>query len=164
MIWLKITLEILVIFFALFMICFIPLVLKGPVCLVFFYPNEVRHRVVRLKLTTKGIIKRNKTIFRLTVVPFYLLAVIISVFVINGADNFLSAFLQMTFIATMVNLLDCIFIDEIWVRKTNMWVIKGTEDLKNKYVPLDLQIKKRVATEISILVVSAIVSFIASII
>lgn len=133
---LKIILEIIVIFICLVLICLIPLLIKGPISMVFFYHKEVQERAVFLGLTTNKTIKRNGIIFRLIAIPLYIVALVISAFVINGARDFLSLFWQMIVIAMAVNILDCIFVDEIWVRKTKMWIIPGTEDLKRNYVPL----------------------------
>ena len=48
----------------------------------------------------------------------------------NGARGFLSGFLEMFVILSVMNLIDRLLIDEIWVGKTKMWIIPGTEDLR----------------------------------
>lgn len=94
------------------------------------YHKDVQDKCVEMGLITHEQIIKNMKLFRnigiLYLVPFLL----ISVYAVNGARGFASGFLQMFVILSIVNLVDRIFIDEIWVGHTKAWTIEGTEELK----------------------------------
>lgn len=94
------------------------------------YHKDVQDKCVEMGLITHEQIIKNMKLFRnigiLYLVPFLL----ISVYAVNGARGFASGFLQMFVILSIVNLVDRIFIDEIWVGHTKAWIIKGTEDMR----------------------------------
>jgi hypothetical protein len=149
-------LEGLVMCFILLIICVIGIA-NGPVGLVNFYEPDVQQRVVELGLTTKARIKRNNMISAIalflpcfTLVPFM-------VYYINGANNFLSGFLQMSAILWIMGVFDRIFVDWYWVGKTKAWQIKGTEDLK-PYIPVKMLIIKWSFTLIGFPVIAAVIA------
>lgn len=103
---------------------------KGAVGMVHFYSPEVQARCVKLGLTTHECIRRNAVIFKASCIPGYIAYVLIFVYAVNGARGFLAGFWQMLVILSVMNLIDRLLIDGVWVEKTNAWTIPGTEDLK----------------------------------
>lgn len=116
--------------------CFIILLLcvigiaNGAVGLVHMYEEDVRDRVIELKLTTEKRIRRNAVLFKIVGMLLLSVFVLVSVYVVNGARNFLEGFWQINIILLMEGLFDRLFIDWYWVGKTKAWDIPGTEDLK----------------------------------
>ena len=55
---------------------------------------------------------------------------LVSVYAVNGARGFLPGFAQTFGILSVVNLIDRLLIDELWVCHSGAWDIPGTEDLK----------------------------------
>lgn len=71
----------------------------------------------------------------------YIIYVLVAVYVINGTRNFVPTALQCFAILSILNLVDRILIDELWVGYTKAWTIHGTEDLK-PYINKQDQVKK----------------------
>ena len=63
-------------------------------------------------------------------IPVYLVFVLVSVYVVNGARGFWTGFWQCFAILSVMNLIDRFGIDDYWVGHTKAWVIPGTEDLR----------------------------------
>lgn len=103
---------------------------NGAVGLVHFYHADVQERCVELGLTTHEKIKRNSKLLKLFCLPVYLLYVLLCVYALNSARGFWQGFWQLFVIFFVMNLIDRIFIDGVWVCYTNAWNIPGTEDLK----------------------------------
>ena len=55
---------------------------------------------------------------------------LVFVYAVNGARDFLTGFWQLLVMLSVLNLADRLFIDGWWVGHTNAWTIPGTEDLK----------------------------------
>lgn len=102
---------------------------KGAVGMVHLYSAEVQERCVELGLTTKEKIRRRAIILKVACLPLYMVYVWICVYVINGADGFLTAFWQCFVILFVMNLIDRFLIDDLWVGHTKAWIIPDTEDL-----------------------------------
>ena len=98
--------------------------------MVFLYHQDVRDRCVERGLTTHEKIKRNQVIFKCLCIPGYFAYVLIFAYAVNGAVGFLSGFLHMFGILSVMNIIDRIFVDWLWVGHTSAWTIPGTEDLK----------------------------------
>ena len=49
-----------------------------------------------------------------------------------------------------------------WVRRGKRWVIEGTQDLRDSYVPAGLQIRKRVSAGISFAAAAALLAWICT--
>ena len=103
---------------------------KGAVGMVHLYHDDVQARCVELGLTTRGKIKKNSLRFKLCCMPIYLAYVLVFVYAVNGARDFLTGFWQLLVMLSVLNLADRLFIDGWWVEHTKAWTIPGTEDLK----------------------------------
>ena len=55
---------------------------------------------------------------------------LVFVYAVNGARDFLTGFWQLLVMLSVLNLADRLFIDGWWVWHTKAWTIPGTEDLK----------------------------------
>ena len=107
--------------FVLLIICVVGIA-NGPVGMVFFYEKEVQDKAVELELTTREMInKRKMTTFIALLVP-QLLFVPLMVYLVNGAQDFKTAAVQMTVIYLISGLFDRLFIDWYWVGKTKAWI------------------------------------------
>ena len=126
--------------FILLIICVVGIA-NGPVGLVTFFEQDVKDRVVELKLTTKEKIKRQTIISSIILFVPIIFLVPYMVYGINGVTDFKEGFIQMTIILLIMGLFDRIFIDCYWVCHTKAWEIKGTEDLK-PYIPKSTLLKK----------------------
>ena len=104
------------------------LVLNDPVRGIFFYPKEIRQRVFELGLTTKEEAKRRKVIFFTILVIGIAVLPVIFIGVWSDISDFRTAFIQVVIFLEAMNLYDGIVVDEIWVRFSKFWIIKGTED------------------------------------
>ena len=150
-------------FFCLMMVGVLKFMIRdGAIHAVHFYPKKIQDRVIELGLITPGEIKANSVHFRMICIPLYIVISCIFVYGVNAAETFLSAFLEMLFIFEVFNLFDCLVIDETWVRKDKAWLIPGTEDLYDDYLPLDLQIRKRVSAGIFFALIAAVIALIGS--
>jgi hypothetical protein len=101
----------------------------GAVNMVFLYHQDVQERCINNGMITREKINRNQRIFKILGIPGYLVYVLVSVWIVNGARGFLPGFWQAFAILSIVNLIDRLIIDEYWVGHTRDWVIPGTEDL-----------------------------------
>ena len=118
---------------------------NGPVGLVVLYEKDVQDRVIELGYTTK---EKNKKSFIITSIALFVPMIILlpfMVYYINGVDNFINGFWQMSIIFWIAGLFDRFFIDWYWVGKTNAWNISNTEDLK-PYIPTKVLIRKWIGT------------------
>ena len=125
---LKLILEGLGLSAVLFIICLIG-IKDGAVGMVQLYHKNVQDRCVELGMTTHEKIKRRALKARLISIPLYLVYVLFSVYVINETRGFVSGFLHIFVILSVMNLFDRLIIDEFWVGHTTAWLIPGTEDL-----------------------------------
>ena len=103
---------------------------KGAVGMVHLYHDDVQARCVELGLTTREKIKKNSLRFKLCCMPIYLAYVLVFVYAVNGARDFLTGFWQLLVMLSVLNLADRLFIDGWWVGHTKAWTIPDTEDLK----------------------------------
>ena len=114
---------------------------EGAVGMVHLYSPEVQERCVRLGLTTREKIRRNRVRFKLLCIPGYLAYVLAFVYAVNGARGFAAGFWQLLLILSVMNLIDRFLIDGYWVGHTRAWTIPGTEDLK-PYITAEDKAKK----------------------
>ena len=135
-----VVLEGIVMCFILLIICVVGIA-NGPVGLVTFFEQDVKDRVVELKLTTKDKIKKQTVISSILLFVPIIFLVTYMVYGINGVTEFKDGFIQMTIILLIMGLFDRLFIDWYWVGHTKTWEIKGTEDLK-PYIPKKTLFKK----------------------
>ena len=148
--------------FILLIICVVGIA-NGPVGLVTFFEQEVKDRVVELKLTTKEKIKRQTIISSIILFVPIIFLVPYMVYGINGVTDFKEGFIQMTIILLIMGLFDRIFIDWYWVGHTKAWEIKGTEDLK-PYIPKSTLLKKWFGTIVMYPLYSALAAWIMTMI
>ena len=151
-------LEGIVMCFILLIICVVGIA-NGPVGLVTFFEQDVKDRVVELKLTTKDKIKKQTIISSILLFVPIIFFVPYMVYGINGVTEFKDGFIQMTIILLIVGLFDRLFIDWYWVGHTKTWEIKGTEDLK-PYIPKKTLFKKWFGTIVTYPLYSLLIAWI----
>ncbi len=156
MLIIKVIIEGLGLGFLLYLICAIG-IRKGVIGMVHMYSSEVQRRVIDNGITTAEEIKRRSILFKALCIPGYFIYVLICAYAVNGARGFVSGFLQMFAILSIMNLIDRIFVDGYWVGYTNDWNIPGTEDLK-PYITSDDKKKKWIFGTVGMAIVSAILS------
>ncbi len=103
---------------------------KGAVNMVFLYHKDVQDKSVKSGLITREKIRRNALLFKGICIPIYFAFILISAYAVNGARAFWPGFWQMFAILSIVNLIDRLLIDELWVGHTKAWEIPDTEDMK----------------------------------
>ena len=130
---------------------------NGAVGMVHLYEEEVQARVVKLGLTTREKIARNKKLFKALCIPGYLAYVLVFVYAVNGARGFLTPFWQLLVILSVMNLVDRFLIDDYWVGHTKAWTIPGTEDMK-PYINAAAKRKKWLFGTVGMVVISAVLS------
>ena len=136
---------------------------NGAVGMVHLYHQNVQDRCVELGLTIHEKISRNSKRFKAVCLPGYILYVLVCVYAINGARDFLSGFWQMLVILSVMNVMDRFLVDGWWVGHTKAWTIPGTEDLK-PYITRQDKIKKWIMGTVGMAVVSAVLAGIAALI
>ena len=151
-------LEGIVMCFILLIICVVGIA-NGPIGLVTFFEQDVKDRVVELKLTTKDKIKKQTIISSILLFVPIIFLVPYMVYGINGVTEFKDGFIQMTIILLIVGLFDRLFIDWYWVGHTKTWEIKGTEYLK-PYIPKRTLFKKWFGTIVTYPLYSLLIAWI----
>ena len=101
----------------------------GAVGMVYLYHKDVQDRCVELGITTHEQIKKRAITFKIAGILSYVAYSLVFVYAVNGARGFLQGFLQILIILFVCNVIDRIFVDELWVCHTKTWIIPGTEDL-----------------------------------
>lgn len=101
----------------------------GAVGMVYLYHKDVQDRCVELGITTHEQIKKRAIIFKISGILSYIAYSLVFVYAVNGTRGFLQGFLQILIILFVCNVIDRIFVDELWVCHTKTWIIPGTEDL-----------------------------------
>ena len=96
-------------------------------------------------------------IFKAVCVPGYIAYVLVCVYAVNGARDFLAGFWQLLVILSVMNLIDRFWVDGYWVGHTNAWEIPGTEDLKPYITAKDKQ-KKWLFGTVGMAVISAVLA------
>ena len=153
-----VVLEGIVMCFILLIICVVGIA-NGPVGLVTFFEQDVKDRVVKLKLTTKEKIQKQTVISTILLFLPIIFLVPYMVYGINGVTEFKDGFIQMTIILLIMGLFDRLFIDWYWVGHTKTWEIKGTEDLK-PYIPKKTLFKKWFGTLVTYPLYSLLIAWI----
>lgn len=118
----------------------------GAVGAVHLYNRDVQERCVVLGLTTHEKIKKRSRRFKAAMLPIYLAYLLVCVYVINGARGFAAGFVQTLVILEILNLIDRLVIDGLWVEKTSAWIIPGTEDLRPYIKPENKRTKWLIGT------------------
>lgn len=96
---------------------------------LYFYPKPVQERVYELGLTDRQTVAKKRKIFMTAF--FTVMAVVLIVIIIfwNKVRYFWPAYLQALLFLEVMNWFDGIVIDKIWVAKSRLWIIPGTEDI-----------------------------------
>ena len=136
---------------------------NGAVNMVFLYHKDVQERCMREGLITKDQIQKNQRFFKSLGIPVYLVFVLVSVYVVNGARGFWTGFWQCFAILSVMNLIDRFGIDDYWVGHTKEWVIPGTEDMR-PYINRKDKLGKWLIGTVGFAVLSAILSGIMTLI
>lgn len=130
---------------------------KGAVGMVHLYEPEVQARCVELGLTTFEKIKHNSIVFKAVCLPGYIAYVLVCVYAVNGARDFVTGFWQLLVILSVMNLIDRFLVDGYWVGHTKAWVIPGTEDLR-PYINSAAKRKKWLFGTLGMAVIAAILA------
>ena len=96
---------------------------------LYFYPKPVQERVYELGLTDRQTVSKKRKIFMIAFFTVMAIALIAIIAIWNKARDFLPAYLQALLFLEVMNWFDGIVIDKIWVAKSKLWVIPGTEDI-----------------------------------
>ena len=122
--------------------------------MVHLYSPAVQQRCVKLGLTSPERIRRNSLLFKAVCVPGYIAYVMVCVYALNGAKDFVQGFWQLLVILSVMSLIDRFLVDGYWVGHTNAWEILGTEDLK-PYITAKDKGKKWLFGTVGMAVISA---------
>ena len=130
---------------------------NGAVGMVHLYHQDVQNRCVELGLTTHEKIRKNSKTFKIVCIPGYVLYILVCVYGVNGARGFLAGFCQMFVILEVMNVMDRILVDNLWVGHTKAWTIPGTEEFK-PYITHEDKCKKWIFGTVGMAVISAILA------
>lgn len=155
MIW-QVLIEGLVLGALLVLICAVG-IRNGAVGMVHLYEPEVQARCVELGLTTFEKIKHNSIVFKAACLPGYIAYVLVCVYAVNGARDFVTGFWQLLVILSVMNLIDRFLVDGYWVGHTKAWVIPGTEDLR-PYINSAAKRKKWLFGTLGMAVIAAVLA------
>ena len=155
MIW-QVLIEGLILGVLLVLICAVG-IRKGAVGMVHLYEPEVQARCVELGLTTFEKIKHNSLVFKAVCLPGYIAYVLVCVYAVNGARDFVTGFWQLFVILSVMNLIDRFFVDGWWVGHTKAWIIPGTEDMR-PYINAAAKRKKWLFGTVGMAVISAVLA------
>lgn len=128
---------------------------NGAVGMLHLYHRDVQERCIKMGLITKEQISKRSKLMKSVMMPVYLFYLLLAVYVVNGAGDFVSAALQCFAILSILNLVDRILVDELWVGHTKAWTIPSTEDLK-PYIKKQDRIKKWIIGTMGFALVSCI--------
>lgn len=102
---------------------------NGAINGIYFYPKPVQERAVAIGLTDWATIRRKKRRFMIPFFLFLLAALLLIIGLWNGVSEFKTAYWQALLFLQVMNWFDGIVIDRLWVGRSKLWVIPGTEDL-----------------------------------
>ena len=155
MIW-QVLIEGLVLGVLLVLICAVG-IRNGAVGMVHLYEPEVQARCVELGLTTFEKIKHNSIVFKAVCLPGYIAYVLVCVYAVTGARDFVTGFWQLLVMLSVMNLIDRFLVDGYWVGHTEAWVIPGTEDLR-PYINSAAKRKKWLFGTLGMAVIAAVLA------
>lgn len=113
---------------------------KGPLGGIFFYPKVVQDRVVTLGLITKEEIKKRRAFAYALLAAWMLIVPGVMILFINGARGYFDLCWQFYVLFFGAEFYDWLFIDTIWVARSDWWLIPGTGDLDGTWH--DVSVKK----------------------
>ena len=136
---------------------------NGAIGMVHLYHQNVQDRCVEMGLTTHEKIRKNSKTFKIVCIPGYILYIFICVYGVNGARGFWNGFWQMFVILSVMNLMDRILVDNLWVGHMKAWIIPGTEELR-PYITHEDKCKKWMMGTVGMAVISAVLAGIAALV
>ena len=96
---------------------------------LYFYPKPVQERVYALGLTDRETVARKRKRFMSPFLAVMLCALLLIIRLWNGIRDFRPAYFQALLFLEVMNWFDGIVIDRLWVGRSRLWVIPGTEDI-----------------------------------
>lgn len=130
---------------------------------VHLYHQNVQDRCVEMGMTTHEKIRKKSKTFKIVCIPGYILYILGCVYGVNGARGFWNGFWQMFVILSVMNLMDRILVDNLWVGHTKAWTIPGTEELR-PYITHEDKCKKWIMGTVGMAVISAVLAGIAALV
>lgn len=140
MLILKLVTEILILWILYILYMGILVYRKGPLGGIFFYPKVVQDRVVTLGLITKEEFKKRRAFAYALLLAWMLIAPGVMILLVNGARGYFDLCWQFYVLFLGAEFYDWLFIDTIWVAKSDWWLIPGTGDLDGTWH--DVNVKK----------------------
>ena len=107
---------------------------KNPIATLYNYPPKVIEKVKSMP-EYKDKIPTTKNMLVAKFTAAFVIVVIVSLILryINNYTTFIDAFKYSLLIWTVVNIYDVIVIDILWFCKSDKFVFKGTEDIREEY-------------------------------
>ena len=147
-----------VVLFCLLYIFMVKIAVKndGLNCL-YFYPEEYIDAAVKRGLADRDEVAKRSKRFMIPFCIILFVAVIAIIAVWNGVADFKTAYFQSCVLLVNVNWFDGIVIDELWVRNSKIWRIKGMEDMLFAK-PIGFMLKRRILGTIMYFIISLIIA------
>ncbi len=96
---------------------------------LYFYPEAVQERAVRIGLSSREEIGRKRKAFMPLFFAVMAVSLVVIIRYVNGIHDFRNAYLQSLLFLQVMNWFDGIFIDRLWVGHDPFWQLQGCEDL-----------------------------------
>ncbi len=124
---------------------------------LYFYPEEYIDAAVKRGLADRDEVAKRSKRFMIPFCIILFVAVIAIIAVWNGVADFKTAYFQSCVLLVNVNWFDGIVIDELWVRNSKIWRIKGMEDMLFAK-PIGFMLKRRILGTIMYFIISLIIA------
>ncbi len=133
MLFIKLCVEILILWVCYILYMAILVHRKGPLGGIFFYPKVMQERVVALGLITIEEIERRRAGAYALLIAWMLIVPGVMLLFVNGARGYFDLCWQFYVLFLGAEFYDWLFIDTVWVAKSDWWLIPGTEDLNGTW-------------------------------
>lgn len=124
---------------------------------LYFYSEEYIDAAVKRGLADRDEVAKRSKRFMIPFCIILFVAVIAIIAVWNGVADFKTAYFQSCVLLVNVNWFDGIVIDELWVRNSKIWRIKGMEDMLFAK-PIGFMLKRRILGTIMYFIISLIIA------
>lgn len=124
---------------------------------LYFYPEEYIDAAVKRGLADRDEVAKRSKRFMIPFCIILFVAVIAIIAVWNGVADFKTAYFQSCVLLVNVNWFDGIVIDELWIRNSKIWRIKGMEDMLFAK-PIGFMLKRRILGTIMYFIISLIIA------
>lgn len=124
---------------------------------LYFYPEEYIDAAVKRGLADRDEVAKRSKRFMIPFCIILFVAVNAIIAVWNGVADFKTAYFQSCVLLVNVNWFDGIVIDELWVRNSKIWRIKGMEDMLFAK-PIGFMLKRRILGTIMYFIISLIIA------